>query len=253
VNEQGIIVGCDQRQEWLLSWWWNHYSAHNKFPVAFADFGMTEKALSWCRERGQCLTLPSVPQLQEVSATARTRWENRFDTGIWFSRPAWFKKPLSLLHSPFTMGIWIDLDCQVNGMLDPLFNSLTFGGDIGLVREPSLLQEIEFLLPEEVNYNSGVVVFRKNSAILHHWADEAISNNGNYPGDQGALCRAIYKHRHAVIELPPLFNWMRTLGPNPNALIYHFVAGEGKLELLRQIDPSLEPLIEKLKNADAKC
>jgi hypothetical protein len=205
---------------------------------------MSEKALSWCRERGQCLTLPLTPQLQAVSATDKARWEEHFDTGIWFFRAAWFKKPISLLHSPFATAIWIDLDCQVNGKLDPLFNSLSLGGDIALVREPLVS---EFLHPEEIHYNSGVVVFRKNSDIVHRWAEEALTNNADYPGDQSALCHAIHKHRPAVIELPFLFNWMRTLGPNPNALIFHFVAGEGKLELLKLTNPSLAPLVERLK------
>ncbi len=255
MSDQGIIVGCDQRQEWLLPWWWAHYSVHNSFPVAFADFGMSEKALSWCKERGKCLTLPSAKILyeNEIPASEKDSWENRYGKGIWLSRSAWFKKPFSLLLSPFSIGIWIDLDCQVNGILDPLFNSLISGAEIGLVREPHFVQDYNrkngFLLPEEINYNSGVIVFRQNANILHQWIEEAISNNGEYPGDQQALSRAIYKHRPVLIELPSIFNWLKFLGPQPEALIFHH-SGGGKLELLKQLHPSVIPLIERLKSED---
>lgn len=252
MSDQGIIVGCDQHQEWLLPWWWQHYSIHNSFPVVFADFGMSEKALSWCKERGKCLTLLSkdVLQEQEIFTPEKNRWEERYGKSIWFFRSAWFKKPLSLLQANFSIGIWLDLDCQINGRLDPLFNSLAFGAEIGLVREPQFIQNYDqkngFLLPEEVNYNSGVIVFRQNASILHQWIEEATANNAKYPGDQQALCRAVYKHRPALVELPLTFNWLRILGPNHDALIHHFT-GDGKLELLKQINPSLIPLIESLR------
>jgi len=253
MSNQGIIVGCDQRQEWLLPWWWKHYSTYNSFPVTFADFGMSEKALSWCQERGKCLTLPSTQVLNEneICTLGKERWEERYGKSIWFFRSAWFKKPLSLLHANFSIGIWIDLDCQINGVLDPLFNSMTFGAEIGLVREPQFIQNYDqkngFLLPEEVNYNSGVIVFRRNAHILHRWVEEDIANNAEYPGDQQALCRAIYKYRPALVEFPLTFNWLRILGPNPDALIHHFT-GDGKLELLKQINPSLIPFIENQKS-----
>lgn len=252
MSDQGIIVGCDERQEWLLPWWWKHYSTYNSFPVVFADFGMSEKALTWCRERGKCYTVPSVDVLQknQVFTPEKERWEDRYGKSIWFFRSAWFKKPLSLLHAPFSIGVWVDLDCQINGELDPLFNSLTFGAEIGLVKEPEFIQDYDqknrFLLPGEVNYNSGVVVFRQHASILHQWVEEALANNANYPGDQQALCRAIYKYQPALVELPSTFNWLRILGPNPDALIHHFT-GEGKLELLKQIHPSLIPFIESLR------
>lgn len=221
----GVVVGCDRKQEWLLPWWWSHYSAHNTHPVAFADFGMSDKALAWCKERGECIA-PVFPEAAEESAIAtslKQQWEERYGRGIWFCRSAWFKKPLAVLNSPFSIGLWLDLDCQVRGKLDPLFNSL-FGADIGLVREPGG--------PEEKNYNAGVIVFRKKAEILYRWAEEATEHNAHYAGDQEALCQAIMAHSPALIELPFHYNWLRVLGPNPDALIYHFTGGTGKLEIM---------------------
>jgi hypothetical protein len=249
MHTQGIIVGCDKNQEWLLPWWWDHYSRHNSFPVAFADFGMSEKALSWCQERGVSLTLPAIKILHEneVSPADKKQLEARYGPGIWRYRSAWFKKPLALLHSPFSTGLWIDLDCRITGSLEALFYSLLPGVAIALVKEPEFIQNYDlengYLLPGEVNYNSGVIVFRQNAEILHQWMEETISNNGNYPGDQQALCRSIYLHRPILFELPSLWNWLLLLGPNPEALINHYT-GDRKLMILKEIHPSAAPLIE---------
>ncbi len=250
--EQGVIVGCDQKQEWLLPWWWDHYSCHNNYPVAFADFGMSPNALAWCKERGQCLTLPSskIREENDISSLQKQQWEKRYGNGIWFFRSGWFKKPLALLHSPFPIGIWLDLDCQVNGSLDPIFNSLLFNAELSLVREPSFIQEHDekkgFLLPGEVSYNSGVIAFRRNATILHHWVKEAIEYNEKYVGDQPALNRAIFLQKAAPVELPSEYNWPMVLGPNKEALIYHFSSGKGKIEILKNTRPNLLHLMKSL-------
>ena len=54
-KEKGILVGCDSKQEWLLEWWYERYSAENQFPVTFADFGMSEKAKAWCARHGELI------------------------------------------------------------------------------------------------------------------------------------------------------------------------------------------------------
>ena len=54
----GIVVGADLTQEWLLPWWWSHYSRFNSLPVAFIDFGMSDEMKKWCQERGELIPLP---------------------------------------------------------------------------------------------------------------------------------------------------------------------------------------------------
>ncbi|MBI2742460.1 MAG: hypothetical protein HYX48_00890 [Chlamydiales bacterium] len=235
MDRWGVVVGCDKEQEWMLPWWWEHYSAHNKYPVAFADFGMSEEALAWCRERGECLVLPAHARSERVEQSKREVWESCYGTWIWKCRGAWFKKPLALLSSPFSRGLWIDLDCQINGSVDPIFHALTDDAEIGLAREPYLLQSYEevkgILLPEEVSYNAGVVLFKQGARILQEWAKEAIERGGEYPTDQHALSRVIYLSQPALIELPQVYNWLRIFGPNSEALIYHFTGGKGKAEI----------------------
>ncbi len=234
---RGIIVGSDHKQEWLLSWWWKHYSSHNSYPVVFMDFGLSEEGKLWCQERGQCIPVPSfeIESENKVSFQNKEFWEARFGKSIWFCRSVWFRKPLALLLSPFDAGLWLDLDCQVNGPLEPLFNSLLFGSDIALARNDLTSNSSS----QEINYNSGVIAFKKDAPILHNWAEEALNRNAEYPTDQQALCRAIFIHKPSLVELPVSYNWQTALGPNSEALIYHYSDGTGKIEILKQEKPEL--------------
>ena len=56
-GSSGILVATDKQIEWMLPWWWHHYSKHNRYPVVFVDLGMTETAKAWCRQRGKLISL----------------------------------------------------------------------------------------------------------------------------------------------------------------------------------------------------
>lgn len=251
---RGVVVGCDFKQEWLLPWWWKNYSAHNSYPVFFADFGMTPNAIDWCLQRGSSVLISSPKKIlekHEIPLKRVNQWEARSGTGIWQVRDAWFKKPAALLSAPFEEGLWLDLDCQVRQPLDPLFNCLNFGAELGIVREPGLVQECDekqgLLFPGEISYNSGVIAFRRSAPILNRWMEEILENDGKHIGDQPALCRAIFKHRPSIVELPSECNWLRTCGQNENALIYHFVSGEGKIELLETMERDLLCFVKEIE------
>ena len=183
---------------------------------------MSKTARRWCEDRGDCFT-PTFPPLKKLSTKTRSRWEATFGSGIWHFRAAWFRKPTACLQSPFARTCWLDLDCEVRGSLEPIFHSLTFA-EIALVADPT--HRVDAETPrDEVPYNSGVVAFCKESQILHHWVTLASRENEFFVGDQEALSRAIYLHRPKLLELPPIYNWFKPLGPNPNALIIHHLCG----------------------------
>lgn len=244
-NMEGILVGCDCNQEWLLSWWWEHYSKHNAYPVAFVDFGMSEKASAWCRERGQYISLPDEPiPLKKLSSRRKAQWEKRLGSGFWHTRPAWFAKPLAFLRAPFAFSCWIDLDCEVRGVLDPIFAILSFGTEIALARESENTQKKDrkqnLIFPDEISYNSGVIAFRNDAPIFQQWVEIARQHNDNFISDQNALSRAIYIHHPRLIELPSVYNWYSNQYPNPQARIVHYI-GSHKLEILQSLHPSLFP------------
>jgi len=237
VLRSGIIVGCDSNQQWLLPWWWKHYSAHNSYPVAFVDFGMTQNGRSWCKEKGEYILLPPLDPLfssmKPIPPSIKESWELRYGKKYWSSRCAWLKKPFALFQSPFDCGIWIDLDCQVKGTLEPIFHCLGFGTEFALSRDAE--QHRPLLLPGEVHYNSGVIAFRKRTKILQQWREAIVAFKDLLPGDQEILSRAIFLHKPAVLELPFIYNWPKTFGANEHSIIDHFFGGQGKLDILHSI------------------
>ncbi len=199
---------------------------------------MTETATSWCKERGQYIELPShSDSLRPLSPENKELWGELLGEGIWSFREPWFKKPLAYLHTPFPLTCWIDLDCEIRGDLKPLFQSLS-DAEIAIARD--IVHERAWNLPDEVTYNSGVVVFRQNAKIIQHWAEMAAKLNNKFMSDQDALSRAIYLHQPNLIELPQIYNWHKIQDRNPEALILHYVAS-WKLEILKSLNPSLKP------------
>lgn len=229
---QGILAGCDRNQEWLLPWWWKHYSQHNSYPVAFMDFGMTEEGKAWCRQKG--LYLPFLAKARilgksHVPPSKQAIWENHYGRTIWSRRRIWFKKPFALLESPFPFTIWLDLDIQVRKSLEPLFSCLFLGAEIAVKKESESLQLLHkqkgFILADEVNYDCGLIAYRNDAPILRHWTDEITHHNQEHVFDQQALSRALAKHPTVLFELPDTCNWSAANGPNPKALLYHFHGG----------------------------
>lgn len=248
--DKGILCGCDRHQEWMLPWWWNHYSKHNSYPVAFFDFGMSPEAKKWCEERGACFELPAQAASLPVSEKRQKKWEERFGHISWKMREKLFCKPFAFLATPFEKSLWIDLDCQVRGCVEPIFRTLKQGVQIGLKRESERTQRLDrkgqFTRKGEVNYNSGVVPFRKGAEILTLWTEEVMKHSHRFVTDQHALSRVLFRTAHPVAELPPVFNWTPVSGENKKALIYHFHGGQKGL-ILHTIDPLFFSLQGKLQ------
>ncbi|QVL57797.1 MAG: hypothetical protein KFB93_01600 [Simkaniaceae bacterium] len=86
---QGVMTGCNQSQEHYLKHWFENYSKHNNYPVTFCDFGMSEKARTFCIQNGTLLKAPS--------------------------------KAFALPKSPYENTIWTDINCEIKQTLIPLF------------------------------------------------------------------------------------------------------------------------------------
>ena len=240
---KGIIVAASHHIEWLLPWWWYHYLAHNAYPVAFFDLGLSTRAKKWCKDRGELLS-PSIPRdlvlsKDNVDPNLATLWERLIGSGVWEIRQHWFKKPFVFLASPFSTALWIDLDCEIRAPLSPLFSYADNTAGLSLAREPDLLQEgfraLGLLSTGEVLYNSGIVAFKKESPVLSLWANEVLTNNHLHIGDQEALSRLLFIHKLSFPEIPSLYNWDRGLGPNPDALVFHWHGQKGKALIQEQL------------------
>jgi hypothetical protein len=228
--EEGIIVGSDYAQEWLLPWWWDRYCRFNDYPVAFVDFGLSEEMREWCKSRGHFISLPVadifVPPKEEIAAASIQKWEAVYGKNMWESRNAWFKKPLACLQSRYRKTLWIDLDCEIKGSLKGIF---------GLCDAAKIVIAREDHFAERKNYNSGVIGFHKDIAIMEDWADLAVENPGEFPGDQEALSHLILQQKPSLAQLPPIYNWSRCSEENSDAVIVHWHGKYGKLVIAHQL------------------
>ncbi|HSX12344.1 MAG TPA: hypothetical protein VLF61_02525 [Rhabdochlamydiaceae bacterium] len=248
MSKEGILVGADRKVEWLLNFWWSHYKKYNALPVTFIDFGMSSKAKKWCAARGTVVPLDQeapVISKSKIDPERAKRWEEAHGKQVWEHRKSWYKKPFALLLTPYERTLWLDLDCEVLGPLSGLFEFCT--GDIALVREPEAAHRNEKsqgqLLPQEILYNSGVILYRKNAPLIQLWAQAVQEQNGTFWGDQQLLSRLIHLNRFKVRELPPEYNWRMSQGVHFHAFIVHWVGSWGK-EFIRKYGGLTSHLLE---------
>lgn len=238
MNESGVLVGSDLCSEWLLPWWWEHYSKHNGFPVAFADFGMSEHGIDWCLQRGAVFSVEAecpIRQKQELPQKTAALWELCCGEGVWNVREAWIKKAYALLNSPFPKTLWIDIDCQIHAPLKELF-SLLDTYEIGIVEDTSEQHKIH--LADEPHYNSGVIIYRRDTPFFSQFRSVIENYESELPGDEELLGRAIYLHSPKLIELPAIYNWRYDDGTNPLTVITHYSGGPGKLKIMETLPSS---------------
>lgn len=228
MKEIGVLVGLDESIEWLLPWFYSRFSNHCALDIAFADFGMSKSARSFCKERGELLFLSPHPTLGKKPEHA-AKWEEIFGKKLWKNRGSWFKKPLALSQSPFERSLWLDLDCEVLSDLRPLF-SLQPGMHLAVETPPALARERELstIHPDETLYNSGVILFDRDEPLIPKWI-EAITKEGDaFWSDQHALSRVIYQESIPVHTLHEDYNWRMSQGLNIHAKIIHWVGSWGK-------------------------
>jgi hypothetical protein len=111
---------------------------------------------------------------------------------------------------------------------------LHLGMEIGAVRDP---EPRECLKPKEYAYFTGVLAFRKSSAILQHWVQMTDLYEHELPGDEETLSRAIYLFKPKFVAISRFYNWFYNYeidGPNhPEAIIVHYEGFYGKF-LIRE-------------------
>jgi hypothetical protein len=232
-EDRGVVVGSDLTQEWLLPWWWENYRRHNQYPVSFVNFGLSEEKKKWCQERGELIPLYVadifVQEKEELAPCLIKEWEAGFGNRFWDSRKAWFKKPLACLASPYRQSIWIDLDCEIRGSLEPLFDFAKHPSGLALTEErPDGPTPI-------ATYNSGVIVFQRGIELIEEWADASFERNGDFRGDQELLSQLIADKGIFIGQLPSEYNWSRYYGDAPEALIYHWHGEFGRSVIRHQM------------------
>lgn len=244
-KKKGVLCGADASQEWLLPWWWSRYTEHNRYPVTFFDFGLTEEMQQWCRKRGALVQIDLDPSLissrSVVGEELARRWEKDYGWRMWSARHQWFKKPFAFLASSYETAIWIDLDCEVLGSLSSLFKKFDSSSQLALVRESHF--------DSQVRYNGGVVVFSHGVKVIEEWAKAALTQNHLFGGDDPLLSHLIHTHQLQIQELPEIYNWKMSRGLNLNAVIVHWLGSSGKAYIRKHggLKPSLDSFFHSFK------
>lgn len=240
--EKGVLVASNSFSEWMLPWWWDNYSKHSAYPVAFVDLGMSEGKVDFCKEKGSVVPYPykefrSAHQ-REVDPELIKEWEKiHHPQYLWISRNAWFHKPLAILQTPFKKTLWLDIDCQVLRPIDPLFE-MAERDVIALAEEPrgiiKMYRDKGKLKPDEILFNTGVIVTLRNNPLILAWAQNCVTRNREFLGDQDLLSSLIYERKEKIATIPPDYNWRMIDGENKNAVIIHWVGPRGKRYILQE-------------------
>lgn len=238
----GVLVGCDAKQEWLLSWWYSHFRKHNPAcNIAFADFGMSEEARNWCKDKGTLIPVPmiSTGPLIDGFPYLGKKWEMYiFDKSAWppvSDRKYWFLKPAAIGLSPFHRTLWIDLDCKIRGNLNPLLSFPLPSAKVAM--RPIFRFYLHNISSKEMyfikGHNSGVVLIEKDCPFLNPWMEAA--KNGavhHFYADDLLLSSILAIHGITNATLPLKYNWNASgWGYNPEALIDHWEGERGKIAI----------------------
>lgn len=246
----GIICGAEKTQEWLLPWWWSRYIENNNFPVTFCDFGMTEEMKIWCKERGDLIPIEIdtsfVKPRSEIDPKLAELWEKQHEWKVWNKRHCWFKKPFALLNSHYEKGLWIDLDCEILGSLEPLFYVCDENSQIAIARE--YISDHLSKFDPGAQYNGGVIAFQHGAPIIQKWAQESVLRNHELFGDDAVLSHLIKKQGLEFVELPQVYNWRMMKGLNLDAVVIHWVASsKNYIRSHGGLKPSLDAFFQSCK------
>jgi hypothetical protein len=206
-----FLTGCDEDHMWMLPWFVENYKKHNSLPLVFANFGVSEKSLEWCRDNFHVIMDMSESQ-----------------------EKGWFKKPRSMLSCPSKQTVWLDTDCQVLDNLDGIFNKLV-SNKLGMIEDKPWTKR-----RGERWYNSGVVGFIDKPMILHQWCHKV--KNDPIVGDQETLHEMLnpITEMTYIHPLPNEYNVLRiqieTDRYEGNKKIIHWTGRKGKNRIRSMID-----------------
>jgi hypothetical protein len=202
-SDKGVLVMSDKEQEWMLPWWYENYSRYNSLPVHFVDIGMSDEMKKWCKQYGSFSSLPPVPLKN------------------------WFKKPYALMKTPFLHTVYMDIDCEVKGPLEPLFE---YAEPIGMS-----MDLVNNFTVSNVPVSTGLIVYEYGNELITKWAQDTNYNSQFMRGDMDIMQVILQNTKMEFNEIPADLHWVRIRGENDNALVYHWSGKVGKDHILKQM------------------
>ena len=111
----------------------------------------------------------------------------------------------------------MDLDCEILDNIEELFSCLD-AHELAICPD-SLYNTL---------YNSGVIVFRRDSKLIQRCADLCLKESCQYWCDDRVLSHLLQQDPHMWYELPLIYNWKLSQGIPIYAKIIHWCGEWGK-------------------------
>lgn len=205
LDSKGVMVGVAPCHEDMIEWWAMNYLKHNKYPVVFADFGISESCKNICKKYGRIIP---------VTAS--------FVEG-------WFRKPFAILKAPFKKILWCDVDVEVRGNLNKYF-SYANDGKIGAGHDSYNPESFRNHMPDDGKlYDSGVVAVEHGNPVIVNWCEKIVGESRSfYLGDHEVLSIVLYEMGMPLNEIPKTEHRMRIEGDRKGLLTMHWTGPQGK-------------------------
>lgn len=236
---RGVLVAANFEQEWMLKWWYNHYTMLNDYPICFADFGMSKSALNWCKTKGLVISIDASISPTGISPQKEKLFKKLYYGDVHEGRKAWFLKPFAMQKSPFEKTIWIDVDCKVRSNLNKVFTYSDNMPHFSLARDLKNSEKMHIHLntiPECTKYyNSGVISFRNDAIVLKKWIENIPKYFETYLSDQEVLSHTIHENAFEITELPKKYNYLIGFEVVENPSIIHYATRYGKDHIKKEI------------------
>jgi hypothetical protein len=211
-QEVGIIIGCDHKQEVMLPLFFTNLRLCTDLPVVIFDFGMSSEGRKFCLKRGKVIPI-----------------EDSLAQGQTHVKQIWFKKPLACQLAPFEINIWLDLDCKLRQPIESILKKYDPSFDLAVLPEPrpnNRYDRYRKEFPAYIDYNSGVIIFKKNSPFISKWIEMSLRYFEKALGDQDTLSIALMDTSFKVSPLDIYCNYLfdfRFAGELHESAIIHYI------------------------------
>ena len=240
--QNGVITGCDQKMEWILKWFWRHYSATNSLPITFLDFGVSKSARLWCEKHMHVISCPIPKQFEEepLSFSLPKEWSDAQKERRLIERKFWFTKVCSLLKTPYLRSLWVDIDCKFLDRVDSIFEFCDHASGTALSLDSeqtiSYWKKWGLYKPGAKGYHAGIILFKKRSPLIEKWALSCQKEHTMEYGEQTLLNSLIERENITVPLLPDKCHWIYPNNVPKGVKIVHYGGEEAKNMILREME-----------------
>ena len=241
-HQDGVITGCNETMEWMLKWWWKHYSATNDLPVTFLDFGLSKSARMWCEKRMHVIACPIPKQFEKEARSfpLPTSWSVTWREKRLTERKFWFTKICSLLKTPYSRSLWVDIDCKFLEKIDAIFDMCNNpnGIALGLDTKETITswKKLGLLKKKAKGYQAGLILFKKGSPFIEKWALCCQKEYTIEYADQTLLNSIIERDNIDIFLIPEQYHWLYPNYIPEGVRLIHYAGGEAKHWIIKEME-----------------